>query len=118
MYQLDINENMKRLLRQPYSQCAVLVFPACERAQSRPTLCDPMDYIYPTRLLCLWGSPSKTTGVGCRFLLQRTFLTQGSNPPRLLLLHRQAGSLPAVPPRKPSVVRSAVDVSGLVGIYF
>ena len=35
-----------------------------------------------------WGSPGKNTGVGCRFLLQKIFLTQGSNPG---LLHcRQA----------------------------
>ena len=74
--------------------------------------------LYPARLLCLWGSPGKNTGVGCRFLLQRIFLTQGSNPPLLLLLHWQADSLPAVPPGKPSIVRSAVDVSGVVGIYF
>ena len=74
--------------------------------------------LYPARLLCLWGSPGKNTGVGCRFLLQRTFLTQGLNPPLLLLLHWQVDSLPAVPPGKPSIVRSAVDVSGVVGIYF
>ena len=24
----------------------------------------------PTRVLCLWGSPGKNTGVGCHFLLQ------------------------------------------------
>ena len=34
---------------------------------------------------------SKHTGVGCHFLLQQIFLTQGSNP---CLLHWQAGSLP------------------------
>ena len=33
-----------------------------------------------TRLLCQWDSPSKNTGVGCHFLLQGFFLTQGSNP--------------------------------------
>ena len=44
----------------------------------------------PARLLCSWNSPGKNTGVGCRSLLQRIFLTQGSNP---LLLHWQAGSL-------------------------
>ena len=27
-----------------------------------------------------WGSPGKSTGGGCRFLLQRIFPTQGSNP--------------------------------------
>ena len=39
-----------------------------------------------TRLLCPWNSPGKNTGVGCHFLLQGIFSTQGSNPclPRLL----------------------------------
>ena len=32
------------------------------------------------RLLCPWDSPGKNTRVGCRFLLQGTFLTQGLNP--------------------------------------
>ena len=39
-------------------------------------------------------SPGKSTGVGCRFLLQGIFLTQGSNPRLLCFLHWQAGSLP------------------------
>ena len=34
----------------------------------------------PTRLLCLWNSPGKNTGVGCHFLLQEIFLTQGLSP--------------------------------------
>ena len=34
----------------------------------------------PVRLLCLWDSPGKNTGVGCHFLLQEIFPTQGSNP--------------------------------------
>ena len=33
----------------------------------------------PTRLLCPWDSPGKNTGVGCHFLLQGIFLTQGLN---------------------------------------
>ena len=33
-----------------------------------------------TRLLCPWDSPGKNPRVGCYFLLQGTFLTQGSNP--------------------------------------
>ena len=45
--------------------------------QSCPTLCDPMD---PSRLLCPWDSPGKNTGVGCHFLLQGIFPTQGLNP--------------------------------------
>ena len=32
-------------------------------------------------------SQGKNTGVGCHFFLQGTFLTQGSNPPVLCLLH-------------------------------
>ena len=49
----------------------------------------------------LWphcGPPSKNTGVDYHFLLQRIFLTQGSNP---RLQHWQADSLPLAPPRKP-----------------
>ena len=45
----------------------------------------------PSRLLCPWDSPGKNTGVGCHFLLQEIFPTQGSN---LCLLHGQADSLP------------------------
>ena len=33
----------------------------------------------PTRLPCPWDSPGKNTGVGCHFLLQGIFLTQGLN---------------------------------------
>ena len=43
------------------------------------------------RLLCPWDSPGKNTGVGCHFLLQGIFLTQGWNQ---CLLHWQADSLP------------------------
>ena len=34
----------------------------------------------PDRLLCPWDSPGKNTGGDCHSLLQRIFLTQGSNP--------------------------------------
>ena len=54
------------------------------------------------RLLCPWDSPGKNTGVGCHALLQGTFLTQGSNPCLLSLLHWQVGSLPLAPPGKPN----------------
>ena len=47
-----------------------------EVAQSCPTLCDPMD----TRLHCPWDFLGKSTGVGCHFLLQGIFPTQGQNP--------------------------------------
>ena len=37
-------------------------------------------WLQPTRLLCPWDFPGKDTGVGCYFLLQGIFPTQGSNP--------------------------------------
>ena len=40
------------------------------------------------------GFPGKNTGVGCRFLLQGIFPTQGSNPCLLRLLPWQVDSLP------------------------
>ena len=43
----------------------------------------------PARLLCPWDSPVKNTRVGCHFLLQGIFLTEGSNPHLLCLLHWQ-----------------------------
>ena len=34
----------------------------------------------PARLLCLWDSPGKNTGLGSHALLHGIFMTQGSNP--------------------------------------
>ena len=65
--------------------------------QSCPTFCDPLDCSLP-------GSSvhgilqAKNTGVGCHFLLQGIFPTQGSN---LGLLPWPAGSLLSEPPGKP-----------------
>ena len=60
-----------------------------QQLQSCLILCDPMDCSllgssYP------WGFPGKNIGVGCRFLLQGIFSTQGLN---LGLLHWHSGSL-------------------------
>ena len=49
-----------------------------EVAQLCPTLCNSMDSS-PTRLLRPWDFPGKNTGVGCHFLLQEIFPTQGLN---------------------------------------
>ena len=52
--------------------------------------CNPMDCSPPS--CSVHGIPqAKNTGVGCHFLPQGIFLTQGSNP---RLLHWQADSLP------------------------
>ena len=40
--------------------------------------------LQPTRLLCPWDFPGKNPGVGCHFLHQGIFATEGSN---LCLLH-------------------------------
>ena len=50
------------------------------------------------QLLCPGDFPGKNTGVGCHFLLQGIFPTQGWNS---CLLHWQVDSLPLVPPGKP-----------------
>ena len=55
----------------------------CLVTQSRPTLCDPIDFSPPGSSV-LGDSPGKNTGVGCHALLQGIFLTQGLN---LCLLH-------------------------------
>ena len=74
--------------------------PACTRLvpQSCPTLCDPVDYSLPGRLLCPWDFPGKGTGVCCHFLLHGVFPTQGLIPRFLCLLHGQVRSLPLEPP--------------------
>ena len=48
------------------------------------------------------GFPGKNTRVGCHFLSQEIFPTQGSSPYLLRLLHWQVGSLPLMPLGKPS----------------
>ena len=52
-------------------------FVGSEVTQLCPTLCNTME---PTRLLCPWDFPGKSTGVGCHFLLQEIFPSQGLNP--------------------------------------
>ena len=68
---------------------------ACVHAKllrSCPTLYDPMDCSLPDSSVH-GNSPGKNTGMGCHFLLQGIFPTQGSDSPPLHLLHWQAGSL-------------------------
>ena len=62
---------------------------ACMHAkslQSWPTLVDPMSNSLPG-FFCPWDSPGKNSAVGCCFLLQGIFPTQGSNLSLLCLLH-------------------------------
>ena len=80
----------------------------CLVAQLCLTLCDSMDCCPPGS--SLWDYPSKSTGVGCHFLLQGIFLTQGLN---LWLLHWQVDSLPLSHLGNPAVdVRSKIWLEG------
>jgi len=88
------------------------------RAQSCPTLCDPMNCSPPTRLLCPWNSPGKNTGMGCHFLLQRIFPTQGSNLCLLHVLHSQADSLPLSHLESPSLLLDLFWIYGLSHFSF
>ena len=58
--------------------------------------------LQPARLLCLWDSPGKNTGVGFHFLLQGIFLTQGLNPDllhcRWILYHLSHQRRPTICP--------------------
>ena len=49
--------------------------------------------LQPARLLCLWNSPGKNTGVDCHALLQGIFSTQELSLYLLCLLHWQVDSL-------------------------
>ena len=60
--------------------------------------------LWPSGLLCSWNFPGKNTGAGCHFLLQGIFLTLGSNPHPLHLLHWQADSLPLYHLERPSSI--------------
>ena len=48
--------------------------------------------LWPARLLSPWHFSGKNIEVGCHFLLQRIFLTQGLNPCLLCLMHWQVDS--------------------------
>ena len=65
--------------------CCCLVTKSCL------TLLRPHGLYSPLGSFCPWDFPGKNNGVGCHFVLQGSFLTQGSNPN---LLHWPVGPLP------------------------
>ena len=74
--QMTIPENVQRQVLNfefKHRSCCCLV------TESSPTLLRPCRP-WPSRPLCPWDFPGKNTGVGCHFLLQGIFPTQGSNP--------------------------------------
>ena len=72
----------------------------------------------PTMFLRPWDFPGKNTGVGCHFLLQGIFPTQGSNPHLLCLLHWQASFLPPAPPGKTIVLTTWSFVNKVMSLIF
>ena len=52
--------------------------------------------LWATRLLCPWDFPGKNTGIGCHFLLQGIFPTQGSNLHLLCLLRCKQNLYPHI----------------------
>ena len=85
------------------SMCCVVC-----HARLCPTLCSPHG-LQPSRLLGPWGSLGKNARVGCHFLLQGMFPTQGLN---LCLLHWQTSSLPLSHQRSP-LLRNLSSKKGL-----
>ena len=81
------------------SRFSLVVLYVSSVAQSCLTLCSPMDCNLSGS--CPWNFLGKNISVGCHFLLQGIFPTQGSNPHHLHLRHWQAVSLSLAPPRKP-----------------
>ena len=57
--------------------------------------------LQPARLFCPWDFPGKNTGMGCRFLLQGIFQTQGLHPCLWGLNGLVGGVLTSEPPGKP-----------------
>ena len=60
--------------------CSPLVSESEVKLLSRARLFATLWTVACTRLLHPWDCLGKSTGVGCRFLLQGIFPTQGSNP--------------------------------------
>ena len=67
----------------------------------------------PTRFLCPWDPPGKSTGVGRRALPQGIFPTQRPNWHLLGPLPWQVGSLPLAPPGKPLQIKILKFISFL-----
>ena len=68
-----------------------------------PSLCNPMDHSLPGSPVHGY-SPSKNTGVGCYFLLQGIFPTQGLNPHLSSFLQWQTSSSSLAQHGKPRTI--------------
>ena len=80
-------------LTMPLCVCVCARVHARSVSQSDPTICDPMVHSPPGSSVH-GDSPGKNTGVGCHFLLQGIFPSQGLKLHLLHLQHWQVDSLP------------------------
>ena len=62
-------ESLKKTAQWLKQQQGLRVWSVMLATQSCLTLCNPVDCMQPTRLLCPWDFPGKNIGVGCHFLL-------------------------------------------------
>ena len=81
-------------------------------------LCSVMSFqphgLEPTRLLCPWDCPDKNTGMGCHFLLQEIFSTQGSRLCLLCVLQWQTDCYHCVIWEAPKGLNGLPDIPQLV----
>ena len=77
---LESPRHVKIALQQKLTQhCKAVIFQGV-KSLSRARLFATPWIVACTKLFCPWDFQSKSTGVGCHFLLQGIFPTQGSNP--------------------------------------
>ena len=78
----------KEIMSRTHPSSSLQEAPHHPRAKSLQ-LCPTLWYygLQPSRVLWPWDFPGTSTGVGCHFLLQGIFLTQGLNQCLLHLLH-------------------------------
>ena len=95
-WRFDICINCKMIITIRLANTHPSVCVCAQSFQLCLTLCHPMNCSH--QLLWPWDFPGKNAGMGCYFLLQGIFLTQGWNP---CLLYWQVGFLPTEPPGEP-----------------
>ena len=66
-------------------------------SESHSVMSDSLQTHIAHQVLCPWNSPGKNTGVGCHFLLQGLFLTQGLKLSLLYFWHWTDGVFISVP---------------------
>ena len=98
LYHIEFNANQQIFTKAYYVQ-GYIVLISGESKWSRLVLSNSLwpSWLQPTRLLHPWDFPGKNAGVGCHFLLQEIFPTQGLNPG---LPHCRHTLLQSEPPEK------------------